>query len=130
MKTNPLRAASGLALILFPLLLGSCVDPYYYGVDHHHYPSRGYVVYRTLPPNYVGNVYYYNGSYYTGGRYQTGVYVYGGRTYRDRYYYKGRYIYGGSYKQYPRRDHRTDDRRHDRRDYHESTYPGMRPYRR
>lgn len=57
-------------------------------------------VYTTLPSDYDGDAYYYNGRYYAGGRYENGRYDYDGSRYSNRYYYDGRYIYGGKYYQY------------------------------
>ncbi len=90
-------------LFVLPLLLAaaitSCVDTGHYGGPRQPYggaslsAGRGY--YTTLPSNYVGNAYYYNGRYYSGGNYQTGTYTYQGRTYNNRYYQNGQYLYGG-----------------------------------
>lgn len=91
------------SLFVLPLLLAatitSCVDTGYYGGTRPSYGgasvgvSRGY--YTTLPRNYVGSAYFYNGRYYDGGNYQTGAYSYQGRTYNNRYYQNGQYLYGG-----------------------------------
>ena len=88
---------------VLPLLLAatitSCVDTGYYGGPRQSYggasvsTGRGY--YTTLPSNYVGSAYFYNGRYYSGGNYQTGNYTYQGRTYNNRYYQNGQYLYGG-----------------------------------
>jgi hypothetical protein len=96
MKLNP-------TLFVLPLLLAatitSCVDTGYYGGPRQPYggasvsTGRGY--YTTLPSNYVGSAYFYNGRYYSGGNYQTGNYTYQGRTYNNRYYQNGQYLYGG-----------------------------------
>jgi hypothetical protein len=90
-------------LFVLPLLLAatitSCVDTGYYGGPRQSYggasvsAGRGY--YTTLPSNYVGSAYFYNGRYYSGGNYQTGNYTYQGRTYNNRYYQNGQYLYGG-----------------------------------
>ena len=97
------------SLFVLPLLLAasitSCVDTGYYGGPRSSMGGgvavgggRGY--YTTLPSNYVGNAYYYNGRYYSGGNYQTGVYTYQGRTYNNRYYQNGQYLYGGVHRHY------------------------------
>ncbi len=142
MKSRP-------SLFVLPLLLAatitSCVDTGSYGGQRSSYGGgasyggssygggRGY--YTTLPPNYSGNAYYYNGRYYSGGNYQTGRYTYQGRTYTSRYYQNGQYLYGGTHqhhagsgsqqRQDPRyQDHRDRDDRNDRddRDDRDSRY--------
>lgn len=106
------------SLFVLPLLLvaplSSCVDTgYYSGPRPSHgsasvVASRGY--YTTLPSNYVGSAYFYNGRYYDGGNYQTGVYSYQGRTYNNRYYQNGQYLYGGVHQHHgSQQQNRSDD---------------------
>lgn len=85
----PLAAAFGLA---------AC-SAHVYRDDGPRYSSGGeYRVYATVPTDYVGEVYFYDGRYYSGGRYESGRYSYKGRTYSSRYYHSGRYYYGGNYQ--------------------------------
>ncbi|HBJ87969.1 MAG TPA: hypothetical protein DDZ88_29750 [Verrucomicrobiales bacterium] len=119
-------------LFVLPLLLAasitSCVDTGYYGGPRSSYggasvgASRGY--YTTLPSNYVGNAYYYNGRYYSGGNYQTGTYTYQGRTYNNRYYQNGQYLYGGVHQHHgptSSRQHSSPTQQYqDRPDYRDS----------
>jgi hypothetical protein len=112
---NHYRLISPLLAPLFATaLLSSCVVP---AIDDGHYSSNvsGHVVYTSLPANYVGSAYFYNGRYYSGGNYQTGRYHDRGRTYTSRYYYKGQYYYGGNYQQHAPRTARREQGRTDQR---------------
>jgi hypothetical protein len=104
--------------LLLAALLSSCVDTGYYGGQSPSYggasvvASRGY--YTTLPSNYVGSAYHYNGRYYSGGNYQTGVYSYQGRTYNNRYYQNGQYLYGGVHQHHGSQEQSRPDYRNSR----------------
>lgn len=106
-----------MAPLLVSICLVSCVDSAYPGSGNHQSQSGAYGIQTTLPINFVGSAYYYNGRYYTGGNYQQGRYVDHGRSYNGRYYHNGSYYYGGSYRQNgttpPSRDHRQSQDRHD-----------------
>jgi len=78
--------------------LAAC-SAHVYRDDGPRYSSGGeYRVYTTVPSHYVGDVYFYDGRYYSGGRYESGRYSYNGRNYSSRYYHSGRYYYGGNYQ--------------------------------
>lgn len=87
--------------VALSLGLSSCVDTGYAGGGGY---GRGYGggfnTYSTLPSNYSGSAYNYNGRYYSGGNYQTGRYSYQGRPYTSRYSHNGQYYYGGSHQHY------------------------------
>lgn len=96
------------------LSITSCLDPSFgsgYSSGRSGY-GGGYNSYASLPNNYIGGAYLYNGRYYSGGNYQTGSYNHQGRTYANRYYHNGQYYYGGSHQNYGsvRRD--ADDHGH------------------
>ena len=90
-------------LFVLPLLaaipMTSCVGPGYLepGVSS---VGVNYSTYDALPPNYVGDSYYYGGRYYAGGRYESGQFHDHGRAYSDRYYHNGQYYYGGRHEQH------------------------------
>ena len=91
--------------LLAAVALNSCVDAGYSGGGYGSVgvggppPSYGgYQTFSTLPGNYSGNAYLYNGRYYSGGRYETGRYQDQGRSYSNRYFYDGRYYYGGTHQ--------------------------------
>lgn len=87
--------------LLFPALaaltLSSCVVPGPYPDSGVSAVGVSYSSYASLPPNYVGDSYYYGGRYYSGGRYENGNYHDHGRAYTNRYYHSGRYYYGGQH---------------------------------
>lgn len=106
MKTHCSKKILPLLSILGAVAMTSCVDPGYaggYNSNRSGYSSNrgGYNTYTTLPPNYSGSAYLYNGRYYSGGNYQTGRYNNQGRSYDSRYYHNGQYYYGGSHAHYP-----------------------------
>jgi len=102
MKPHYLKQALLLPTVLLSFSLISCVDPMYSGGAGGYSNNRsGFNTYSTLPPNYSGNAYLYNGRYYSGGQYQTGTYHDHGRQYSDRYYHNGQYYYGGQHRNYP-----------------------------
>jgi len=91
-----------LSLVL-SVAITSCVDPGGYaggGFGSSYGNGSGFNTYRTLPRNYSGSAYLYNGQYYSGGQYQTGRYNDQGRNYDGRYFHNGRYYYGGSHAHY------------------------------
>ena len=87
-------------LLLLPLTavlsLSSCVDAGYAVGSY----GNGYNSYATLPLDFSGNAYLYNGRYYSGGLYQTGRYNNLGRNYDSRYFHNGQYYYGGNHAHY------------------------------
>ncbi len=97
MKPVHLKKALLLPTVLLTLSLVSCMDPMY-PVAYNN--GGGFNTYATLPTNYSGNAYLYNGRYYTGGQYQNGSYIYQGRNYSNRYYQNGQYYYGGNHRVY------------------------------
>lgn len=100
MKRNHYRIAFLVCPLIASTLLSSCVYP---GYDLGRYDSSGdsrYDVYSSLPDSYVGSTYYYDGRYYSGGNYETGMFFHKGKPYTSRYYHNGQYLYGGSYKTY------------------------------
>ncbi len=97
LNIHPMKLSQ--SLFVLPLLLAaplsSCVDTGYYSGPR---------------PSY-GSAYFYNGRYYDGGNYQTGVYSYQGRTYNNRYYQNGQYLYGGVHQHHgSQQQSRPDDR--------------------
>ena len=108
MKKNYYRIVSLFLTISDSVWLSSCVEPNYAGGNYHSSPRGGYGVYNTLPGNFTGDAYYYNGRYYSGGSYQTGHYNHQGRSYNNRYYHQGQYFYGGNYQQHSQKSPRHD----------------------
>lgn len=113
-----------IAILVFPLLasvlLSSCDGTGFSTGELYTSSGTDHGVYTTLPSSFVGNAYYHDGRYYSGGNYQTGRYDYGGRQYTNRYRHNGKYIYGGEYKQFDRSSHRSRNRYSSRlsRGYH------------
>jgi hypothetical protein len=113
MKKHHCRFAFLVCPLLASALLSSCVDPGYATYNRQSSGDSRHSVYSTLPSSFVGDAYFHNGQYYSGGNYETGRYLNGGNRYSNRYYHNGQYIYGGSYKTYDssrRHDHRDGDR--------------------
>lgn len=73
--------------------------------------GTGFVTYSTLPVNYTGAAYRYQGRYYTGGRLETGRFTHQGQTYATRYYHNGRYYYGGTHQYYSAAPYAATSRR-------------------
>lgn len=98
MKPTHLKKALLLPTVVLTLSLMSCADPQFYAGTTG--GGSGFTTYTALPPNYSGSAYLLDGTYYSGGQYQTGNYNYQGRAYPSRYYYNGQYYYGGNHRAY------------------------------
>ncbi len=109
MKKKHYRFVFLVCPLIASALLVSCVDSGYAVGSNLSSGGARHGVYSTLPNSFVGNAYYHNGQYYSGGNREIGNYVYEGKSYNDRYSHNGQYIYGGSYKTY------NSNRRHSRR---------------
>lgn len=119
-------------LFLLPLFIAvsmtSCVGP--------GFPLDGFLSsvgisngnYNSVPNNYSGDSYYYQGRYYTGGNYETGRYYYRGRSYDNRYYHNNRYYYGGRY-QYQNGSRQGGARYEDNGNGYRTQYPQRQYYR-
>lgn len=79
----------------------------------------------SIPSGYTGNAYFWNGSCYTGGRYETGRFHNTDRFYNSRYAINGRYLYGGSLQyvqgvnEYPDRVYPSTQRAYEKHRYYQ-----------
>ena len=84
--------------VLAALTLTSCVVPGPYSDPGVASVGVSYSSYESLPPNYVGDSYYYGGRYYSGGRLESGTFHDHGHAYTSRYHHDGQYYYGGRHE--------------------------------